>query len=137
MVNQRKLTKPWEVLVFITCAIVFFFAIQANATEMMANNDAGSSGVGTYLMLGSLAVAALIFAFWCYRHIHPLMQQATRPIPGVGEIARDLRLGLNREPTIEEVAAVHQMLTSQRNQAAVELGIGLGAAYLIGHDSHL
>jgi hypothetical protein len=53
------------------------------------------------------------------------------------QIAQQMRQELGREPTFEEVAAVHQMLMSERNQALVRGGLGLGALLVIGNGGRL
>lgn len=73
-------------------------------------------GTGTYLYLRALAQN---------------MHQAMRPIPSPPEIAWALQCEWGRSPTVEEVAAVHQMLQSEKNQALLGTGIGLGALYLM------
>ena len=61
---------------------------------------------------------------------------ATTPIPSPSEIALQLEQEWGRPATLHEVAAVHQMLNSRRNEAMLNAGIGLGALYLIHHDLH-
>lgn len=62
--------------------------------------------------------------------------RAVRPIPHPGEIAGALEQEWGREPTVEEVAAVHQMLNDEHNRALVNSGIGIGALYLFSHNLH-
>jgi len=61
---------------------------------------------------------------------------AARPLPSPAQIAAQLEAEWGRPPTVEEVAAVHQMLTNQHNQALLNSGIGLGALYMIDKNLH-
>lgn len=65
------------------------------------------------------------------------MRVASAPIPSPAQISAQLQAEWGRPATIEEVAAVHQMLTSRHNQALVNSGIALGALYLMGHHGNL
>jgi hypothetical protein len=59
---------------------------------------------------------------------------ASTPIPSPAEISWQLENEWGRPATIEEVAAVHQMLTSRKNQALINSGITFGAIYLMGRN---
>ena len=61
---------------------------------------------------------------------------AITPIPTPAEIFWQLEHEWGRPPTVVEVAAVHQMLSSRRNEAAVTAGVGLGALYLTHKHTH-
>lgn len=58
---------------------------------------------------------------------------ARSPAPSPFEIAQQLEAEWGRPATIEEVAAVHQMLSSRRNEALVNAGIGLGTIFAVKH----
>lgn len=64
------------------------------------------------------------------------IRTAATPLPDPRQIAVQLQEEWGRPPTVEEVAAVQQLLTSQRNQALVQSGIGIGALYLFEHNLH-
>ena len=53
----------------------------------------------------------------------PTSSAAMKPIPSPAEISWQLQQEWGRPATIEEVAAVHQMLTSETNQAMLGAGI--------------
>lgn len=56
---------------------------------------------------------------------------ATQPIPSPAQIHDALLNEWGREPTIEEISAVHQMLHNQKNMALVQAGMGFGGLYLL------
>jgi hypothetical protein len=56
---------------------------------------------------------------------------AAIPIPTPEHIAFQLGQEWGRPATVEEVAAVHQMLTSRRNEAFVTAGLTFGGIYLL------
>ena len=62
------------------------------------------------------------------------LKVASTPIPSPAEISWQLGEEWGRPATLEEVAAVHQMLTSRKNQALINSGITFGAIYLIGRN---
>jgi len=64
------------------------------------------------------------------------LQVASTLVPSPAEISSHLQAEWGRAPTLQEVAAVHQMLTSRRNEALINSGIALGALYLIDHRRH-
>jgi len=61
---------------------------------------------------------------------------ARRRVPSPAEIAASLENEWARPATVEEVAAVHQMLTNRKSEALVNAGIGLGALYLMDKHFH-
>jgi hypothetical protein len=61
-------------------------------------------------------------------------QVAATPVPDPLYVAQQLRVEWGREPSVVEVAAVHQMLCTQRNQAALDAGIGIAGLFLL-HDA--
>jgi len=62
------------------------------------------------------------------------LRVASTPIPSPAEISWQLGQEWGRPATLEEVAAVHQMLTSRKNQALINSGITFGAIYLMGRN---
>jgi len=61
---------------------------------------------------------------------------ASIPVPSPVDISFQLQAEWGRPATLQEVAAVHQMLTSRRNQALINSGIAIGALYLIDQRNH-
>ena len=117
------------------CAFLFVTAGELNAH---GHRHAGS----TLGVVGGCILAAPLLILMCWA-IHKAVSGifdeltvATTPIPSPGEIAWQLEQEWGRPPTLPEVAAVHQMLNSRRNEAMLNAGIGLGALYLIHHDLH-
>jgi uncharacterized membrane protein len=62
------------------------------------------------------------------------MRVASTSIPTPSEISWQLGQEWGRPATLEEVAAVYQMLTARKNQALINSGITLGAIYLMGRN---
>ena len=85
-------------------------------------------GCGLIVILGYWAIALAVA--W-YRAISAEMQVASTPVPTPAEIAALLEDEWGRAPTIVEVAAVHQMLTSRRNEALIASGLSLGCLWLM------
>ena len=78
---------------------------------------------GTFLSVGA--------PFYCYlREGSRAIDRAFQPIPSPQEIRLQFIQAQGREPTVQEVAALHQMLTSQHNQDLVGAGIMVGGAVL-------
>lgn len=96
------------------------------------------------VMLGIGIVMILSAAMWwwlrlCGRagaEIGSELRVASMPVPSPAEIAFQVQAEWGRPATLQEVAAVHQMLTSRRNQALVNSGIALGALYLLERNGH-
>jgi hypothetical protein len=92
--------------------------------------------------IGGCTLAAPLLILMCWA-IHKIISGifdeltvATTPIPSPGEIAWQLQQEWGRPATLPEVAAVHQMLSSRRNEATINAGFGLGALYLMNHNLH-
>lgn len=103
------------------------------------NTDA--TPVGVLLILGTLFVwygfPLLFLMLRAYgRHLDQAFRNLREAESRSYLTPPEIELALYKEwgrPTVEEVAAVQQMLHQQRNQALLDLGISLGAIYLAGH----
>ncbi len=96
--------------------------------------------IGSWLIGGGLVA---IIGFWTiafgiawWRAVSAEMKVASTPVPSPAEIALLLEAEWGRPPTIVEVAAVHQMLTSRRNEALLATGLSFGALYLADRSLH-
>lgn len=89
----------------------------------------GQSGISIGFMMSGIFILALLFVIGYGMAAKHVAEEAFRPIPDAFQIAAQLRIELNREPTLQEVAAAHQILTSNHNQAL----IGLGAILVANH----
>lgn len=87
--------------------------------------------IGSWLIGGGLVVIigywATAFGLAWWRAVSAEIKVASTPVPSPVEIALLLEADWGRQPTIVEVAAVHQMLTSRRNEALLATGLSLGA----------
>ena len=60
-------------------------------------------------------------------------RQAVQPIPSPAQIAAQFKAQYGRDPSFEEVNAIHQMLTRRRNENVVKAGALVGAPFLASH----
>jgi hypothetical protein len=59
-----------------------------------------------------------------------VIDMAMQPVPSPQQIRLQFIETQGREPTVQEIAALHQMLTSQHNQDMLNAGIVVGGAVL-------
>ena len=65
----------------------------------------------------------LALSVWIGNHvIEPVWRPAVTPVPSPAEIAYQLEAETGVKPSLQDVAAVHQMLTERRNGAIVTAG---------------
>jgi hypothetical protein len=116
----------------LTTAGLSSIAIGVAITSVHRGSDAT---IGGWFIGGGLIVIigywAIAFGLAWGRAISAEMKVASTPVPSPVEIATHLEEEWGRSPTIGEVAAVHQMLTSRRNEALLGVGFSLGALYLV------
>lgn len=87
------------------------------------------------IYIGGSALLVLLFFGFC-KLLHFGNQQiniAFEGIPSPAQIEQNLTKEWGREPTVAEIADVHQMLTSRHNQALLNAGLTFGGLYLLGH----
>jgi hypothetical protein len=85
--------------------------------------------VGFVILMVYVMVAFLV-------NFNRCLNTAMRPVPSPAQIAYQLEVEWGRPATVQEVAAVQQMLLNGRNEALLGVGISLGALYLIDHNLH-
>ncbi len=92
------------------------------------------------IILISGALAIIPPGFRLLKYINNTMNEtfaaASRPVPSPQHIAWQLQQEWGRPPTVEEVAAVQQILVTEKNQALLNTGITLGAVYLMNKNMH-
>lgn len=64
------------------------------------------------------------------------LEAASRPVPSPEAIHAALQDEWRRPPTVQEVAAVQQVLVNRRNQHLINAGITFGALYLMNDAAH-
>jgi hypothetical protein len=86
-----------------------------------------------------LGAGLVIFSLWfclvfllIVRFIWRASGVAFTPIPGPAEIETQLRAYLGRQPTLEEINAMQQMIKTRRNESLLGLGAVFGGLYLGG-----
>jgi hypothetical protein len=97
-------------------------------------------GIATGMILVALAAALIWFLRCGWSAAHYFNQQLTvaaTPVMSPQEINQRFINDQGREPTIEEVAAIQQMLRNEHNDALVRSGIGIGALLFIGRSARL
>lgn len=108
--------------------------------QAWGHDEMGTEPASAALWIGGVALlilTAIIMVFWVrvvcrgYDSVLGSVKAATTSVPDPRAIASALEVEWGRPPSVNEVCAVHQMLQSERNQALVNSGIGLGAAYLL------
>jgi hypothetical protein len=68
--------------------------------------------------------------YWYLREGSRAIDRAFKPVPSPQEIHLHFVQTQGREPTVQEVAAIHQMLTSQHNEDLLGAAAMVGGAYL-------
>lgn len=99
--------------------------------------------IGGIILVPPVGLVAVLFVWGVYKvgtsagnAMGGAIVEASRPMPTPAEIESSLRQELGRPPTIAEVAAVHQMLISEKNQAMIIAGISVGALYMMEKNLH-
>jgi hypothetical protein len=120
-----------RVIVTVICGVIIVITV---AGSPGGDPYRATSWKGTSFTLAGF----VLFVYWVAvgthwvvnKFIWPNVETAITPIPSPVEIELQLRRE-GYDPTLQDVAAVHQMLSSRRNEAAVAAGLTLGAAYLM------
>jgi hypothetical protein len=120
------------------CVALFFLGIAHDLSQHGQQNSQSNSDIDTVL---AIVIVGGLFVVWMpvvLKIIHRIISDgfdsltvASTPIPSPAEISWQLGQEWGRPATLEEVAAVHQMLTSRRNEAAVTAGLTFGGIYLL------
>jgi hypothetical protein len=93
--------------------------------------------VAASVALASVVIPwAIYLVVKLYKSFAANLNAAMKPVPNPAEISWGLQQEWGRQPTVQEVAAVQQMLTSERNQSLLNSGITLGALYLMDRNLH-
>lgn len=93
-------------------------------------------------VLGGILFAALCIPFfiWCIKFGLSaggfVGATITYQVPSPAEITETLRQQWGRAPSVEEVAAVQQILVNDHNQNLIAAGMLVGSAVLIHHELH-
>ena len=93
-------------------------------------DPSGAATFWTWVGLAGCAVCVGAPFFWYLRKSSRAIDRAIKPVPSPEQIRLQFIQTQGREPTIQEVAALHQMLTSQHNQDLLNAGILVGGALL-------
>lgn len=117
-----------RILVTVICGVILI------STSVAAHGDPlGGNGSNPNAAWWAGAILFFYWAFalgnWAYNKVEPTLDAAITPVPSPNEIYHQL-LSEGYQPSVQDVAAIHQMLTAERNNAAANLGLGLGALYL-------
>lgn len=130
MTRGQVVVRIWLTTV-VAAFVAAFVQPQQNGTQ---------SELGAALLLEALAL--LMFppaCYWAWKvgsGVGQSFGRLAQPIPTPQHIAWQLQQEWGRPPTVEEVAAVHGMLLSRRHEDLLNVGIGLGAVYLVDRNLH-
>ena len=114
------------------------------AAGILLSFGSGASKAIT-IVAAVLLVSGTAFAIvpWVARFVYRLvgrfngdMDCAMKRIPSPTEISWQLQQEWGRPATVQEVAAVQQILINEKNQAMISAGITLGAVYLMNRNLH-
>jgi hypothetical protein len=106
------------------------------AGHLSAQAGAVMLGIGVVMMTAPLVWRILRFFYRLGAEMGAELRVASTPVPSPAEIAFQLQLEWGRSPTVQEVAAVQQMLSNRRNEALINSGLALGALYSMEKSSH-
>ena len=133
--SERSARVSWPLGRCVTIAGLVSFGIGA---FICRGPNGGQSTTGAAFILSGIAA---IIGYWAIRFglewgrvISKEMKVASTPVTSPAGIAAVLEEEWGRPPTIVEVAAVHQMLTTRRNEALFATGLSLGGLYLMGEN---
>jgi hypothetical protein len=93
----------------------------------------------TYGVISLLVLLFLLFVVCLVGQIHWTGKQidlAFVPVPSPAEISWQIQQETGQAPSIQDVAAVHQMLQSESNQAKINAGIGVASIALVWKTLH-
>lgn len=106
------------------------FAFPANANGVVPPMGWITAGVGMTL----LCLVPLGYLLWkMNRGINENMKVVQQGIPDPQTIRMQFIASMGREPTVQEVEAIHTMAKTRHNQALLNVGIGVGGAVLAAH----
>jgi hypothetical protein len=128
--KQRTLIQKISIWLSITSVLVGAFACAMYTVSFTFCEWVGGTALAVFL--GFWACRAYWFQYKLIRGAFSEVAVASMPIPTPVEIELQLRRE-GHNPSLSDIAAVHQMLSSRRNEAAVNAGVTLGGLYLINH----
>ena len=124
----------------VSFALIGLFAFGAVVSLITYTTTHQGSIFGGYCMMaGSFGLAWFwggIIGWRVGRSIMADLTTGTTPVPTPGEIAPTLEVEWGRPATVQEVAAVHQMLMARKHDALLSAGLTLGAVYAIDRSFH-
>jgi hypothetical protein len=133
----KRATWVWVVL------FIFGLIIEAGTNSPTDTSTAGNTTSFEWLVLFGMVVvwliwmpALLVFVSHRIRDAFAAANVASQPIPSPAEIGWQLSQEWGRPATVQEVAAVQQMLINEKNQALITAGITFGALYMMDRNLH-
>lgn len=118
----------------ILCIVIGVAGVSATETAAENGNTGANGAYSLVMMIGFAMSIGYWICLYAWRFGVETMKEAQVACQGVPTpqyIAQELRKEWGRDPSMQEVAAVHTMLANRHNQALVNTGIGLGAMYLM------
>jgi hypothetical protein len=132
MLRNHKTLRAWiRVIVTIVGLVFWALAMWGNGSHGIDTWDHSQRAINQATWGSTILIVYWTSALvtWPLRRIGDEAIAAIQPVPSPIEIELELRR-LGHNPTIQDVASIHQMLLSRRNEHVAAAGIGIGAIFL-------
>lgn len=130
---RHPVRTPIRIIVTAGCLLAMLGGLCIILAVRNASNPTQGVGLGiaTY-GLGILSVYWVSSVAWRLGRAitRDVLAPALEPVPSPEEIELQLRRE-GHDPTLQDIAAVHQMLASQKQEAVSTAVLGIGALYLL------
>lgn len=129
--TRRSLFRKWMRLCLLSVPLTLIMFLVTYPVHKVPVHKV--SNVLAWAFMGSMFLVVFSGFLWIMWGFVKVMLQsmdiAFNEIPTPSEIGWQLSQDWGRPATVEEVAAVHSMLTSEHNQALLSTGIGFAGLY--------
>jgi hypothetical protein len=135
--SRRNLIRIWlgTVVGLLVLAVITDRAGPHSTSSVYVVNVAARDEAAAALALLLIPIFVMV-CVWTWKLGGWAMSEALvagQPIPTPQEISVQLETEWGRPATVQEVAAVHQMLATRKTEALINAGVGLGSIYLVEH----
>jgi hypothetical protein len=117
---------------FILGSLVFLIQFAFTAPQSLIRD--WLMGIPLIFIVGPTFLALIDGVLVLTNRAYDSAMTAAQPIPSPQEIYAGLANEWGRAPTVQEVAAVQQVLVNQRNQHLINAGMSFGVLYMV-HDA--
>jgi hypothetical protein len=127
--DPRRRQKIWISLILLVVGVILFNQFCNNPNADPSGYVWWEGGIGCLFMFGPAAL--------CYfRAFGQAVNTVMTPVPHPTEIELALWKQYGRQPTLQEIAAMQQILIAQRNQELLGAAVLIGGAVAIDHTLH-